>query len=269
MGTKKIVYVDMDGVLSNYRKKYNELRNDEGYRYPQSTYGFFRNLELIEGAKEAIENLKDRKDIDLYILSSPSYKNPLSYSEKREWIEREFGIDLAKNLILSTNKGLNKGDFLIDDNIEGNGQENFEGEVIQFGCDECINWNETIKYLDTRLNNKSRKVKMNLLVIRSQNHHQLSQNYQKILGVNFIYHQHGKGPFHYSSSINGLVFEIYEAKSICDVDVTTRLGFEVDNITDLLKVNSFEVVNPLKESQWGLRVVLKDSDGRKIEVIEK
>jgi len=266
---KSIVYVDMDGVLSNYSKRHKELQNARGYRYPQSTYGFFRNLELIEGAKEAIENLKERKDVDLYILSSPSYKNPLSYSEKREWIEREFGLELAKNLILSTNKGLNKGDFLIDDNIEGNGQENFEGEVIQFGCGECKNWEETIRYLDARLNNKFRKVKMNLLVIRSQDYHQLSQNYQELLGINFVYHQHGKGPFHYSTSINGLVFEIYEAKSICDVDATTRLGFEVDNVTDLLKVNNFKIVNPLKKSEWGLRVVLKDSDGRKIEITEK
>lgn len=266
---KKIVYVDMDGVLSNYSKRYNELQNDKGYRYPQSTYGFFRSLELIEGAKEAIKNLKERENVDLYILSSPSYKNPLSYSEKREWIEKEFGLDLAKNLILSTNKGLNKGDFLIDDNIEGSGQENFEGEVIQFGCNDCTNWKETIKYLDARLNDKSSKLKMNLLVIKSQNYHQLSQNYQKLLGVNFAYHQHGIGPFHYSSSINGLVFEIYEANSISDVDVTTRLGFEVNNIKDLLEVNNFEIVNPLKESRWGLRVVLKDSDGRKIEVTEK
>jgi len=41
--------------------------------------------------------------------------NPLSYTEKRVWIEKFFGIDFVEKLIICSNKGLVKGAFLIDD----------------------------------------------------------------------------------------------------------------------------------------------------------
>lgn len=43
-------------------------------------------------------------------------------------------------MILSPDKGLLKGDFLIDDHIDGKGQERFEGRLIQFGSGEFPDW---------------------------------------------------------------------------------------------------------------------------------
>ncbi len=55
--------------------------------------------------------------------------------------------DLAyKKLILSHNKGLLKGDFLIDDRTV-NGVSEFEGEHIHFGSENFPNWESVIKYM--------------------------------------------------------------------------------------------------------------------------
>ena len=45
--------------------------------------------------------------------------NPLCYIEKRLWVEAHLGFDVVNRLIISAHKGLNKGHFLIDDNVEG------------------------------------------------------------------------------------------------------------------------------------------------------
>ena len=46
---------------------------------------------------------------------------------------------------------------------------------------------------------------INLLVVRTENPELLKNQYE-FLGFEFNYHQHGKGPFHYSSNINGFIF---------------------------------------------------------------
>ncbi len=43
---------------------------------------------------------------------------------------------MTLKLIICSNKGLLKGDILIDDHISGRGQEFFEGKLIHFGQNE-------------------------------------------------------------------------------------------------------------------------------------
>ena len=61
-------------------------------------------------------------------------------------MEKYLGKAAKKKLILSHNKGLMRGDYLIDDR-EANGVLDFEGEHIKFGEGEYIGWNEVINYL--------------------------------------------------------------------------------------------------------------------------
>jgi 5'-nucleotidase len=137
----KIVYIDMDDTLCDFKGAFFEaLRVNPSIQYPQSQYRFFANLEPIEGAIKAVKDLINSEQYDPYILSAPSTRNPLSYAEKREWIELYFGFDFCEKLILCAHKGLLKGDLLIDDNIEGKGQDLFEGELIQFGSKAFPNW---------------------------------------------------------------------------------------------------------------------------------
>jgi 5'(3')-deoxyribonucleotidase len=139
---KKRVYVDMDGVLADYHSRFKEmvLANPD-IKYPQATYDFFRNLEQIPLAKKSMFWMKDI--FDVWILTRPSFKNPLSYTEKRVWVEENLGIEWVERLILSPDKTLLKGDILIDDFL----WVGFEGEQILFGSQEYPNWDVVQKRL--------------------------------------------------------------------------------------------------------------------------
>jgi 5'-nucleotidase len=141
-----IVYVDMDDVLCDYSTKIELAKiNSPEIEFPQSTANFFRQLNPIIGAISSIEILRATRGIDLYILTAPSTKNPLSYTEKRLWVEDHFDYEFTKRLIICSNKGLLKGDILIDDHISGRGQEIFEGKLIHFGSCEFPNWESVMK----------------------------------------------------------------------------------------------------------------------------
>jgi 5'-nucleotidase len=146
---KYILYIDMDGVMCDfYKAKEKALKINPHNKFPQSEYGFFTNLEPINNAIYSIKRLMESDSFEVYVLTAPSIFNPLCYTEKRVWIEKHFGMDLVRNMIITPNKGLSKGDILIDDNTKGCGQNMFEGELIHFGSDRFPNWNEILIYLN-------------------------------------------------------------------------------------------------------------------------
>lgn len=125
------IYVDMDGVLCDIAAGYERIwRESPETRYPQSVPGLFAGLDPLPGAIEVVNRLRAEPAIDLWIASRPSVRNPHSYSEKRLWIEQHFDFDLAKRLILITNKSLLRGEILVDDNATGAGQDRFEGALV-------------------------------------------------------------------------------------------------------------------------------------------
>lgn len=75
--------------------------------------------------------------------------NPFSYTEKRVWVEENIGFSFIKNLIFCNDKSLMIGDYLIDDNCEGKGQENFKGTLIHYGSENFSSWNDIFVYLIT------------------------------------------------------------------------------------------------------------------------
>lgn len=142
----------MDDVLCDYTKAHKaSLLNQTEVEFPQSIKGFFENLKPIKGAIESVEILRNNEDCDVYILTAPSTRNPLSYTEKRLWIENHFDYAFTEKLIICSNKGLLKGDFLIDDYNCGKGQETFEGELIQFGTGPYLTWEHTMNYIRTKI----------------------------------------------------------------------------------------------------------------------
>ena len=144
-----IVYIDMDDVLCDYRTAFNNaIEETPSIAFPQSQYGFYANLAPITGAIESVQKLINSEKFDPYILTAPSTRNPFSYTEKRVWIEKYFGIEFTEKLIISPNKGLLKGDILIDDLISGRGQENFEGKIMQFGSANYPDWKTVIAQLE-------------------------------------------------------------------------------------------------------------------------
>lgn len=76
--------------------------------------GFYTRLEPIDGAKEALKAaVKDGHDVR--IVSSPYISNPTCASDKLDWIARHYGSHWASRLILTNDKTVVHGDFLIDD----------------------------------------------------------------------------------------------------------------------------------------------------------
>lgn len=138
---KPIIYVDMDGVLCDYMKSRRAaIRRTPEIGFPQAQYGFFRDMDEIENAVKAYMWLHE--NFETYILTRPSVLNPMSYTEKREWVEKHLGIEVCDNLIMNPHKGLMKGDYLIDDMP----WPSFEGKQILFGSEEFPDWDAVLKF---------------------------------------------------------------------------------------------------------------------------
>lgn len=138
---EKIVYVDMDDCLCDFRGAYLEQKQKyPEIEFPQSVPGLFKELKPLPDAIDCFLWLTSQEQLDVYILSAPSIKNPHCYSEKRLWVEDHLGFEHVNRLILSPHKNLSKGDYLIDDNISGKGQDLFEGELIHFGSKKFPDW---------------------------------------------------------------------------------------------------------------------------------
>jgi len=145
----KIIYVDMDDTLCDFQGGFSKaLAKAPEMPFPQAEYRFFANLQPIEGAIEVFMAMIRSAVYDPYILSAPSLRNPFSYAEKREWVEVHIGTDACNRLILCAHKGLLRGDILIDDKVSGMGQENFEGQIIQFGSSKFPDWVSVRNALD-------------------------------------------------------------------------------------------------------------------------
>lgn len=154
---KQIVYFDLDGTLADFDKAvkthypdFDDLsakQQKEAIHVCKKQKDFFLNLELIDGAKTAFEELS--KLFDCYILSTPSWSNPESWTHKRLWVEVILGEIAFKRLILTHHKHLNKGDYLIDDRI-ANGVDLFEGEHLHFGSEPFQDWAAVLQYLTVK-----------------------------------------------------------------------------------------------------------------------
>lgn len=142
---KKRIYVDMDGVLCDFKKGVGLARlKNRDQPFPQSRWGFFLELPEIDGAVAAYRKLEEKYDV--WILTRPSFKNLNCYSEKAKWIQDHLGDSVLEKTILIPNKSLVYGDYLIDDQ-GGFGQEEFKGEWIHFGSQSFPNWQSVINYL--------------------------------------------------------------------------------------------------------------------------
>jgi 5'-nucleotidase len=136
------ILVDMDGPLADFEKGFlkqwqivfpNErfipleerttfriqdqygLKLHDKIRAVYSAPGFYRQLPIIPGAKEALTQLTE-KGHNLRICTSPltEYKNCVL--EKYQWVEENLGSSFIKRIIVTKDKTLIRGDLLIDDN---------------------------------------------------------------------------------------------------------------------------------------------------------
>ena len=137
----------MDNVLVDFPSAFAKLDQSILDAYPEDRDdipGIFALMAPMDGAIDAYEELA--KEFDVYILSTSPWANPSAWSDKLEWVKKHLGEVAYKRLILTHNKHLNKGDYLIDDRTK-NGASEFEGELIQFGSEKFPDWSNVLSYL--------------------------------------------------------------------------------------------------------------------------
>jgi 5'-nucleotidase len=142
-----IVLLDQDGVLADFERgllaawnraypdipgiQYEERRNfrvrDD---YPASlrtnvsrlyeSPGFFLNLQPIEGALDSVaEMLSAGIDVRICTSAIDEYENCVL--EKYQWVERHLGGEFTQRIVLTKDKTLVTGDWLVDDKPVING----------------------------------------------------------------------------------------------------------------------------------------------------
>jgi len=137
---KKIIYVDMDGVISDFDK----AAKQGGYTHRPDLHVNFRDLDLVSGAQDALMRL--RNDFDIFIATTPPWSRPDVWTHKREWIGEHFPW-LKRKMILTHRKDLLIGDILIDDS-RWRGQPDFKGDWLWFGtARRCKDWKSTLELI--------------------------------------------------------------------------------------------------------------------------
>lgn len=156
---RELIFVDMDGVLADAEARMEEWSKDDFINPTRLTVkemfdkkfyhtpGFYADLPLMPGAKEAFESLSQK--FEVYILTAPAWENPSCYIDKRIWVEKYLGKPAYKRLIISNDKSLFTGRALIDDRTKY-GVTKFKGEHIHFGTDRFPNWESILNYLDCK-----------------------------------------------------------------------------------------------------------------------
>jgi 5'-nucleotidase len=144
---KKILYIDMDNVIVDFPSGIAQLTPHQKLMYEgdyDEVEGIFSTMKPMPGAIDAVKYLAEH--FDMYILSTAPWYNSSAWSDKIDWIKKYLPKTAFKRLILSHNKNLNAGDYLIDDRT-ANGAGKFKGEHIHFGQPDCPDWDAVIKYL--------------------------------------------------------------------------------------------------------------------------
>src|SRR5205814_1598630 len=110
-----------------------------------------------------------------------------------------------------------------------------------------------------------------LLVLKTRQIDNLLAFY-RIIGIELAEEQHGKGPLHYAGRLDETVFELYPTTDAETVDCTTRLGFCVSKMAETveaLRSVGTPIVGEPKATEWGKRAVVRDPDGRVIELYQR
>jgi catechol-2,3-dioxygenase len=115
-------------------------------------------------------------------------------------------------------------------------------------------------------------VSLSLVVLKTRQVENLRAFY-RALGIDLAEEQHGKGPIHYAGRIGAVVLEVYPLpEDGTPTDTTTRLGFTIEKLaeaTQRLQALGISVPGNPQATEWGYRVVVRDPDGRAVELYER
>jgi predicted enzyme related to lactoylglutathione lyase len=110
---------------------------------------------------------------------------------------------------------------------------------------------------------------LRLLVIKTRQLEPARAFYQA-LGIRLAEERHGGGPVHYAGQVGATVIEVYPLSDENPTpDASVRLGFDVANLDGVLEslqsLGTLVIAVP-RVTPWGYRAVVRDPDGRAVEL---
>jgi 5'(3')-deoxyribonucleotidase/uncharacterized protein with PQ loop repeat len=171
------IAVDMDEVIADafgkHLRQYNQLtgarltpelvsqkglgalipvdRREQFNAIPHAD-GFFADIELIAGSREALLELSRSHDI---FITSAAMEVPSSFADKFEWLEKHFSFIPPSQIVFCGDKGIINADVLIDDRSRH--FKDFRGTGILFTAPHNVgeapdlranNWNDVLEILE-------------------------------------------------------------------------------------------------------------------------
>ncbi|XP_039937896.1 5'(3')-deoxyribonucleotidase, cytosolic type isoform X1 [Hirundo rustica] len=97
--------------------------------------GFFLDLDPVPGALEAVQEMLQMQDTEVFICTSPLRNYEHCVVEKYKWVEKHLGPKFVERIILTRDKTMVAADLLFDDKDTIQGTEpNPSWEHILFTC---------------------------------------------------------------------------------------------------------------------------------------
>jgi lactoylglutathione lyase len=96
-----------------------------------------------------------------------------------------------------------------------------------------------------------------------------SRAFYEALGIHLVEERHGNGPVHYAGKAGATTFEVYPWPDASPPDASIRLGVGVTNLDEVLESLRWlgtAVVTEPRMTPWGYRAVVRDPDGRAVEL---
>jgi 5'-nucleotidase len=115
-------------IRDQYPEKFKK-QIDEIYNAP----GFYRNLPPTPGCVEALTNMIEL-GFDVRICTAPLSRYENCVLEKYQWVEKHLGREFTRRIILTKDKTIVRGNYLIDDKPSIEGSHTPEWEHIIFDC---------------------------------------------------------------------------------------------------------------------------------------
>lgn len=148
---KKIVLVDMDGVLSDFDSAVKQLDQEDKKAYEgqyDNVHGLFKWMEPMPDAIESFKKLFYDGRFDVYIVTSSPWSNYSAASDKIQWVQdyiEPVVPEIRKRVIISSHKNLCQGAYIIDDRLR-NGVAEFQGHHLHFGSEAIPDWKAVLKF---------------------------------------------------------------------------------------------------------------------------
>jgi len=151
----KRILIDMDEVMADVIPKFEKIYEREMgrkisreeywgrkiYESPEAKHlrdflhekGFFADLPVMPDCIDVIQELMERYEIFI-VTSAMEFK--YSFEDKYNWLQKNFPFIHWRNFVFCGQKGMIKGDYMIDDHVRN--IESFKGHGLLFTASHNI-----------------------------------------------------------------------------------------------------------------------------------